>query len=257
MAKRSHNPQSSAKRARKIQLQKRDLQILAHVGTFRRSTVETLKHLFFPQAREDALKSCLRRLRNGFLAAEPLDGQRSYYRLTRRAARLLGLPREAARPLGRQAKLERYALLWFMTATEQRASRFFNPHEVGMCEGHRLPRHNFFLTAAGTMGYLLVDHGTSPQRLLRKTAAKLERFLRLHWFDSFISLGKFVFVLLTPSERTKRLVEKNLSRRLAPQLKPLLAPFRTGDEFPLKIEVHLVPGMDTLLYDQRSGRGEP
>jgi len=256
MAKSSHNPKPHAKKKRRVQLQKRDLQILSHVGSFRLSTAETLKQLFFPQAREDALKSCLRRLKNGFLVSEPLDAKRQYYRLSRRAARLLSLPREAAKPLGRQAKLERYALLWFMTTPELKGSKLFNPHDVGLCEGHRLPRHNFFLSAEGSLGYVLVDHSTSPQRLLRKVAAKLERFLRLHWFDSFIALEKFSFVVLTPSERTKRLVERNMLRRIEPQLRQLLLPFKKGDAFPLNIVVHHVPGMDILLFDQRSGREE-
>lgn len=255
MAKSSHNLKPQGKK-RQVQLQKRDLQILTHVGTFRLTTVDTLKQLFFPQAREDALKSCLRRLRNGFLVAEPLDAKRSYYRLTRRAARLLGFPREVAKPLGRQAKLERYALLWFMATPELRGAKFFNPHDVGLCEGHRLPRHNFFLTAAGGMGYVLVDHSTSPQRLLRKVASKLERFLRLHWFDSFIALEKFSFVVLTPNDRTKRLVEKNMLRRIEPHLRALVLPFKKGEAFPLNIVVHHVPGMDVLLFDQRSGREE-
>ena len=116
---------------KRLRIRKRDMQILQHVAKFRMTTQDALHARFFAGQQRDAVKSTLRRLcgagpQGYFLKAEPLDARRVYYRLTPRATQLLGLADDLARPLGIQARIRRYAILWLMCIDDSAVRVPFN-----------------------------------------------------------------------------------------------------------------------------------
>lgn len=246
-----------------IRLGPRDRAILRHVARFRMTTIDALHRTFFAGKRRDAVKSTVRRLcgrarRDGYLHAEPLDARRVYYRLTSRATNLLGLGKDHARPLGLQARIRRYAVLWLLCIEESAdrvpmTPRDF-PEQFGVA-GHRLPRAHFYIEerhgGETRLGYAVVDHGRHPRRIYRNVARTLQRFLRHGWLDEFIAAGAFDVAVLTVSEPKRR----SLQRGLEPYLRKVLEPdlsrfgFRRGDPLPLMLSVRVVPGLLEILPD--------
>lgn len=247
---------------RDIRLSKRDRSILAHIAEFRMTTFEFLRIKFFVDKHSDAVKSCVRRLALAHIKAEPLDSQRVYYRLTRDGARAIDVPLTTARRLGLQARVERYALQWFICGQESVRRRLVNPRttptlfDVG---SDRLPRSNFYLEAttdgAPRVGFVVVDHGAHPRRTVQKAMKKVQRFLRKGWCDEYIRIGKFTLTVLTPSERSKRMIERQLPPYLQKILKESLQRFATPQSMgglPFQIVVEHVPLLDVLLLRPKS-----
>lgn len=238
----------------------RDRKILRHIKAHRMKTVEVLHRKFFEGKSLDAVKSCLRRLYPLFVRSEPLDGHRVYYRLTALGAKCADGGKEDARRLGRQAKLERYAILWFLNLESATPRSLLNPRnypEQFPVQGHRLPRLNFFVEDPPRIGFMLIDHGAHPRRLMQKAARKLERFLRLGWFDEYIRSRLFSLVILTPSDRSKQHLSRHLARYLLQVLHARLEPFQTGKgDLPIDIRAELVPGLDSLLFSKPNRRGK-
>ncbi len=247
---------------RDIRLTKRDRSILAHIAEFRMTTFEFLRTRFFSDNHPDAVKSCIRRLAIAHIKAEPLDNQRVYYRLTRDGARAVDVPLTSARRLGLQARIERYAIQWFICGQPQVRRRLINPRTTPMLFDvgtDRLPRSNFYLEATndGTpcIGYVVVDHGAHPRRTMQKAMKKVQRFLRKGWCDEYIRIGKFTLTVLTPSERSQRLVERQLPLYLLKTLQDLLQRFSPPKgTMPFRLTVEQVPLLDTLLLRPNTAR---
>jgi hypothetical protein len=249
------------KRSSKIRLTDRDRRILKHVERQRMTTVEAVQALFFPDRGRDAAKSTLRRLYGTapdyrYLAPEPLDARRVYYRLTARGAGVIGAPAAAARPLGLQARLERYALLWFFCIDRAGQRTLFHPRkfpEQFPLQGDRLPRKNFYVEdgRAGEirLGYVIVDHRADGRRLVRKAAATLARFLERGWFDDYIRARAFALTVLTATAEKQQSLVRGLERRLPEFLRPHLVRLGlpAGGPLPVDIQVHTVPGLAALL----------
>lgn len=245
---------------REIRLTKRDHAILAHIAEFRMTTFEFLHTRFFSDKHPDAVKSCLRRLAIAHITSEPLDSQRVYYRLTRNGARAADVPVELARRLGLQSRIERYALQWFITGQSTARRKLVNPRntptlfDIGT---DRLPRPNFYLEAsyeAGPLvGYVVVDHGAHPRRTAQKVMKKVQRFLKKGWCDEYIRIGRFTLTVLTPSERSKRMLERQVSPYLLKILKQQLAVFNAPkNTLPFKVSVEQVPQLELLLLSPRT-----
>ncbi len=249
------------KRTQNIRLTDRDRRILKHVERQRMTTIEAVQTVFFPHNERDAAKSTLRRLYGAppdhlYLCPEPLDARRVYYRLTPKGARLIGAAKEAARPLGLQARVERYALLWFFCVECPGKRTPFHPRkfpEQFKLQGERLPRKNFYVEedASGEvcLGYVMVDHRADTRRLVRKAAATLQRFLRRGWFDEYLRAGAFALTVLTATEEKQKSLERALQRRLPEFLRPHLDHLGAvaGETLPLKLSVRIVPGLADVL----------
>jgi hypothetical protein len=214
---------------RDLRLSDRDWKILQHVWQHRLIDFAMLHQVFFPDQQVDAVKSTLRRLcgkppRYRYLHPEPLDAKRVYYRLTPRAARLLGAPFDVARPLGPQARLYRYAVAWFIHVDGRRRRTLFNPHdfhEQFPVTGHRLPRSHFYIEDSADqprLGYILVDHGAHVRRVVRKAVKVLGRFLYHGWFDEYIRDKAFVLTVLTFLAGKKASIERRLRPALVSSL---------------------------------------
>ena len=215
------------------------------------TTVRMLQTVFYRNKSLDAVKSTLRRLCPVFLAAEQLDGKQVYYRLTVAGAQAIGLHRSRARRLGRQARLQRFAVLWFMHAVPERKRALLDPRkhpQLFAVQNHRLPRSNFYLEDPPRLGYIVVDHGAHFRGTCQKIARKLQRFLKHGWFDTFFQQRIFTITVLTPFEVTRRTLEQRLPSYLRRMLAGYLARFELSpQQLPLEVQVLTVPGLEAFV----------
>jgi DNA-binding MarR family transcriptional regulator len=256
-------------RNRTIRLTDRDRRILKHVARQRMTTVEAVQALFFPENERDAAKSTLRRLYGTppnyhVLQPEPLDDRRVYYRLTAKGTKLIGAAKDAAKPLGLQARVERYALLWFFCIDRPKQRSVLHPRKFPdqfPIKGERLPRKAFYIDEDDNgqvrLGYVVVDHRADSRRLVRKSGQTLQRFLRRGWFDDFVQAGAFELTVLTATEEKRKSLERALKRKLPGFLRPQLEPLGVKPANSLPVNVMVVPGLaDVFPGTPGEGRQE-
>jgi len=221
-------------------------------------TPEIVLRRFLPDGSIEAARSAIRRLCGEdenpcYLAAEPLDGRRVYYRLTPLAAKILGISPKYAVPLKKLGRVRHYALSWFIHAARPGCRKLIDSAEViellGL-RGHRLPRHPFFLdvtTGQEKLGMIFIDHNAHLRRIVQKTVRPLARFLRHGWFDELIFSGHFLLAVLTFSGRRQRAITMQLQLALKRLLGSALRANRSDPSGPLCVQVHLIPGMDAVI----------
>jgi hypothetical protein len=245
------------------------MDILRLTAKFRMVTQDALHARHFILNKRDAVKSTLRRLcgdgPQGFLLkSEPLDARRVYYRLTTRATRLLGVSDDLARPLGLQARIRRYAILWFMCiddSAERQPFKLQDFPEYFPVARHRLPRSHFYLEELSgevtRLGFSVIDTGRHRQRLFRSAATSLNRFLDRGWLDDFISSGCFELTVLTLTEPGRKAIELELPRYLRRVLGARLKRLAVAHNVPLpfSIRVCVVPGLINVIPDSVSKKG--
>ena len=259
---------------KQIHITQRDMRILRHVARFRMTTQESLHVQFFEGKDRDAVKSTLRRLcgptRNRshgsarYLCSEQLDDRRTYYRLTVRATRLLGVSKDLARPLGIQARIRRYAVLWFLciepSAARVPLSLRDYPDNFAL-DGERLSRAHFYIeeqTGGETrLGFTVVDHGRHRLRIFRNAAAAMRRFLARGWIDEYITSHCFDLTVLTLTETAQRGIELGLEDYLRRVLVADLDRFvaRTGETLPFSLRTLVVPGLVNVIPDATFNQG--
>jgi hypothetical protein len=241
-------------------LSERDLKVLSLVAKFGISLFEIIHTELFKGLHRDAVKSILRRLCGKgptyrYLRPIPLYGSRVAYQLTYRGAGVIGAPSSLARPLGVQARVERYAMLRFIydrSETKRRPMTNAKLREFYPLAGHRLPRQRFFLEERPTgdyLGFVVVDHGGHERRIVRKAVDFLQRFLRHGWFDDDIADGQFVLTILTINDFKRRSIAYGLKKKLRQVLgKPLasLHPPYPGN-WPLPVEIVVIPQLLNLI----------
>ncbi|NLX54253.1 MAG: hypothetical protein GXY58_03985, partial [Planctomycetaceae bacterium] len=211
----------------------------------------------------DAVKSTLRRLcgrgsAGYFLKSEPLDARRVYYRLTTRATNLLGIADDVARPLGIQARIRRYAILWLMCIDDSAVRNPFNlrqfPEHFSVV-ADRLPRSHFYIEELPgdktQLGFAVVDTGRHRQRVFRNTFTTMKRFLERGWLDDFIAARCFELSVLTLTDTARDAIDLQLGKYLHRTLAEPLLRLGVGQDAPLPftIRVHVVPGLLEVIPD--------
>lgn len=265
-----HNSRGRGRRPSKmLRLSDRDMDILRLTAKFRMVTQDALHARQFAGKQRDAVKSTLRRLcgdgPQGFLLkSEPLDARRVYYRLTTRATRLLGISEDSARPLGLQARIRRYAVLWFMCIDDSAKRHPFKLQdfpEYFPVARHRLPRSHFYLedhpSEETRLGFSVIDTGRHRQRLFRNAASFLNRFIDRGWLDDFIASRCFELSILTLTEPGRSAIELELPRYLRRTMGPRLEHLGNAHNGPLpfSIRVCVVPGLIDVIPDGVSKKG--
>lgn len=242
------------KRPSNLNLSQRDWNILKFVLRHRIVTFEVLRRVFFDGKEIDAVKSTLRRLcgRYRLLTPERLDVRRGYYRLTQRAAALLGARTAMVRPLGPQSLIERFAVLWFITLDRPGRRTLFNPRQFPEqfdLGSHRLPRANFYIEdddqGQSRLGYIVVDHGGHLRRIIHKSVRVLLRFLKRGWFDDYFAAGRFTLTVLTLNGAKQKSLQFGLNSQVRESLRYALSRFTHKQ--PLALQVVVVPGLIGLI----------
>ncbi len=175
--------------------------------------------------------------------------------MTSRAVRLLGVSRDRARPLGRQAACKRYALLWFICLQHPGKRLLFQPQdypELFPPGSSRFPRHYFYFDqrsmAPQRIGFVIIDHGAHPQRLLRKLREKALLFLNHACFTDFILSRSLEITLLTLTPEKQESLERLISQKLLPELQRKRGShFGRPHQFTFPVHVETVPGLLPLI----------
>lgn len=186
------------------------------------------------------------------LTAERLDVRRGYYRLTQRGVALLGGRAAQIGPLGPQAILERFAILWFIAVDRPGRRTLINPKEFPeqfALGPQRLPRANFYIEedeqGRRWFGYIVVDHGGHVRRIVSKTVRVVTRFLKRGWFEEFFASGRFVVTVLTLSGAKQKSLQFGLNAQMQAALRYALSRFEHPR--PLITQVAVVPGLVDLI----------
>jgi hypothetical protein len=228
-------------------------------------TVETAHCHYFAGQKVDAVYSTLRRLYGeepgrGMLYPYPLDPSRKYYRLTRRAARMLGVSKHHTRPLNEVGKIQRYALSWLIHIDAPGRRTHFaledHPEKFHLRKRH-FPRHRFFIEEEGEavrLGCAIVDHNATHRNAARKTVDALRRFLAHGCFELYFRASLFDVHLLTFTHERKRSLER-LVRKMMDDRLP--SPFAASDgQSPMNVRVRHVPGMKSLFLTEEDSTPE-
>jgi len=231
--------------------------VLRHLGDFRVSTAQIIARTCLGGRSLSATDSFLRRmmspaLKPALIATQPLYGRRRGYRLTRAGAKQIGLPPEAARPLGPQARVTRLAVLLFITAPD--ANRRLVPapllRDAFPIGAHRLPSRQFYLDESRDdprLGFLVVDHGANVRRVVRKTAQATARFLKHGWFDAVVARRGLVVTVLTPTPTKQAAIRLQLEPYVDTVLHKPLQRFAAGGVAPIRFEVRVVAEIQPLV----------
>jgi hypothetical protein len=277
MSKKRNSTDRTTPRRGRIQLGDRDLKILRHVARFRMTTQQAVHVKFFAGKHRDAVKSTLRRLcgphldlssksrpRTGYLQSEQLDARRVYYRLTDRATKLLGVSKDLARPMGIQARIHRYAILWFLCIDRSGTRVPLNPRDFPdsfpACPD-RLSRSDFYIEdkkkGETRLGLIIVDSGRHRIRVFRNTANALDRVLSRGWLDDFIASRCFDLTVLTLTKTARRGIELGLQDYLRRVLDAQLSRFSTrpDETLPFSIRIRVVPGLIDVVPDAPFKKG--
>ena len=218
----------------------RDDAILEHVRRYHLTTTEVLHRKFFPESDPAAVRKVVARLvRERRLHAFDLFDNRKYYVLTPREAVARGEHRCLGLGFNFQGLVNVYAVLCFCqaqgvdayTAKEFR-SKFSDLYVHGMRSGNffreRRPEQN-------RLGFILVDYGKNPKKIVRKVSDILTRCHKHLIFDQMIHRGLFLMAVLTSSEPKRQLIRKALEEGL-----------KTTTE----IRVELVPELQDILVNR-------
>lgn len=227
---------SKKKRQPRIRLGDRDLAILRYISERRMSWLEAIHCRFYEDRSMEAARSTMRRLCGHapgfrFIRIDQPDGNRNFYQLTSRGAKMIGAPMEVTSQLGATALIRRYALQWYFDV-DGNASRWpCNPRDYAdlfPVQGDRLPRANFYLeetTAGKVLGFAIEDYGADSRRISRRAVDLLERFLAQHWFDDLFAAKRFaVTFLVATAEKAAALelqFQRDSQRRIAQPLRQI------------------------------------
>jgi hypothetical protein len=242
----------------RIRLGDRDLAILRFIGEQRTSWLDAIHGRFYDDRSIEAARSTMRRLcgrapNYRFVRIDQLDGNRNFFRLTARGAKIIGATKGATAPLGRTALLRRYALQWYLEVDGKESRWHCNPRDypdLFPIKGQRLPRANFFLeeTPDGTMlGFAIEDYGSDTRRVSRRSVDLLERFLEQHWFDELFAAQRFgvTFLVATPEKATA--IEHQFQRDSRRRLATLLRQIPSNTTATILTDYVVVPGLLSLL----------
>lgn len=198
-------------------------------------TPEAIRQIVSPADSLNAVMKTARRLRHrGWIQTFRLPDDGVYYVPSRRAARLLGLPRRRRQGLSQAGVIEYLGRL-FLCLKENIQKRSAADLERASPELFRrgLPTTAYGLAPDSRLVWLVIDHGSKPTRLTAKLARVVTERERLPAFRELIDAGGFGVVLGVPTavkaaEVEAALGEHSINRFVTvrvvvlPELLPLL-----------------------------------
>jgi hypothetical protein len=243
----------------KIILTERDRAILSFVRDHGAVWFDVLHRRFFAGGQAEMARSTLRRLCGTaptYRLLRPFSQRTgmTYYQLTFAATKLLGCSAARSRPLGRGALAQRFAVQWFifLAGADDRVL-VTEKSDLGALAGKAAPRDTLFVSGLDSnlrLGIILVDHGGSVRRLIRKIITKLLAVVASGGFQRFLVHRAFCLAVLTVSHGKKRSIDTALARTLARASQPNLRTLRelVGPGRNIEISVQVVPGLDQWVF---------
>jgi hypothetical protein len=216
------NEQRPAAPRRRVRVQERDEEILRkHVARFRLTTYAVLHRLYWPNDTLNAVKSWVRRMREGGLLADaPLQGRTSYYHLTAHGAETLALDSRIAQPQKAGNLLRvfgHFAFCCMGDGVHRKLSVEDFKRDFSELVFDRLPNDEYYVDdtmheqanvpARSRLGYILVDEARSVRRIRDVINREISRRLAVPaWKNDLIQKRSFVIAIATTSEGKGRVI---------------------------------------------------
>jgi hypothetical protein len=219
---------------------KRDKAIVEYIRRYHMGTPESLAKRICPELSANALKKTLQRLvKRGVLRRFPLYQQRFYYILSRQVCQELQLSLRRSMPLGHEGLVQHLAVLVFCEQCNLQllTQQEFTTHFPELYRPH-LPSGYYFLEpAAGSLGWIMVDHGSRPDRLVSKVGRVIGKRYALPEFAKVIQADAFSIALVTATALKKQAIERALLERPRKHV---------------SVQVHVIPELAPLLVGANS-----
>ena len=207
-------------KASDLRVSEEQFAVLKHLRTFRVTTAEVVQQTFFPDGKQEAVKSFLQRLRaRGLIQHADLYGTTDYHFLTNEGLRLFGDPPRRTAGLNPNALAEAYGMLLFCTrATGRRKLRkgqFATQFPELAVRGARST--NYYLDdeeEPRRIGFIYVDRGIETSKVARRVGAVAikKRLEHSAWRSSVIHSRRFAVGIVTPSEQKAATLRARLER---------------------------------------------
>jgi hypothetical protein len=197
----------------------RDRRILDQAARYRLTTVAVVRATLLPDVQPNAVTKVLARLvRDGCLQSFPLVGSRTYFVLSRSAARLCGVGEDRAAPLGPQALPTEAAVLEYCLSGPRRRHRL-----TGRELADRLPwlparlrASPYAVDADGSLELIRVDLGGPADHVARKCRVDVVRRLAVPEGERLVQAGRLRLVVLTPTAAKADAIRQSLAARELP-----------------------------------------
>lgn len=197
------------------------LQVLKHLRTFRVSTAEIVRELFFEEGTAEGVKSFLQRLRaRRLIASADLYGTTDYHFLTNEGLRIFGDPPRRTKGLNSNALAEAYGMLVFSTRQASwrrklRKDQFASQFPELAARGARST--NYYLDdeeEPRRIGFIYVDRGIETSKVARRVGlvAIKKRLEHAQWRTSVLHSRRFAVAIVTPSEQKVETLRARLER---------------------------------------------
>lgn len=225
-------------------LQDRDYEILQHVFTYRASTRDVLRRLYFSDSALNAVTKVTSRLIDGnFLQTFPLPGNSAYFRLGSAGIPIVGGTRKCAEKLGVQTLYTNLAILGFcfdQHTNRRRMTVSEIQKQLPQLMQKQTEPSQYVLDAAdgqSRLTFVRVDGGGTSDHVVRKIRDDIERRLPNALIASLIQKRQFSISCVTYSDTKKEDIERRLQR----------------ETFVCDVEVQVVPLLSSILgtfYDE-------
>jgi hypothetical protein len=212
--------QAVKERAEALRLSPEQLGVLGHLRTFRVSTAEVVRELFFEEGTSEGVKSFLQRLRaRGLIASADLFGTTDYHFLTNDGLRLFGDPPKRTVGLNSSALAEAYGVLRFCASSghrkKLRKQQFQTQFPELATRGVRAT--NYYLDDEETprrIGFIYVDRGIETSKVGRRvgSVAIKKRLEDSSWRTQVLHSRRFAVGIVTPTEHKVATLRARLER---------------------------------------------
>lgn len=200
--------QASKDRAGALRLSPEQLEVLGHLRTFRVSTAEVVRELFFEEGTPEGVKSFLQRLRaRGLIASADLFGTTDYHFLTNDGLRLFGDPPKRTVGLNSSALAEAYGILRFCTRTRGRTKLRKDQFQAKFPElvVKTMRATNYYLDdeeEPRRIGAIYVDRGIDTSKVGRRVGQTIirKRLVDSTWRTNVLHSRRFAVGVVTPTE---------------------------------------------------------
>ena len=194
----------------------RDRQILEHVGRYRLTTADVLRHAVLTGLSRNAVTKIVTRLCDGnYIQKYTLLHPTQYFVLGAVGANVLGLGLHRAAPLGPQSLPMEYAVLLYATLGKHPRTRLTKAEVLSRCPwlGPALADAPHCADEQhGVLELVRVDLGGPADHVARKCVADLTERRRLRDFSPLLAQGRFRLVIITATKEKVTAVRQALDR---------------------------------------------
>lgn len=212
--------EATKERAEALRLSPEQLEVLGHLRTFRISTAEVVRELFFEEGTAEGVKSFLQRLRaRRLIASADLFGTTDYHVLTNDGLRLFGDPPKRTAGLNSSALAEAYGILRFCTSSGHRRKLRKDQFQAQFPElaTRGVRGTNYYLDdeeKPRRIGFIYVDRGIETSKVGRRVGAVAikKRLEDSTWRTQVLHSRRFAVAIVTPSEHKVATLRARLER---------------------------------------------